>query len=100
MPRKFSELRSHIPLERRMRTQERAELTLQCMGLHELRRARKQTQTALAENMGVRQSEVSKIEQRADMRLATLHDYVRGLGGELQLRAVFPEEEMQILVQK
>ena len=66
------------------------------MTLHELRRARRLNQTQLAKNMSVQQGEVSKIEHRGDLRVSTLDDYVRGLGGRLEIRAVFPEVTVQI----
>jgi hypothetical protein len=40
------------------------------------------------------QSEVSRIEKRNDLHLSTLRGYVEGLGGKLELTAVFPEGEV------
>jgi hypothetical protein len=39
---------------------------------------------------------VSKIEHRTDIYLSTLAGYVEALGGKLEIRAVFPDREMQI----
>src|SRR6202050_3808869 len=39
----------------------------------------------------VPQSSISRIEQRADMYLSTLRNYVHALGGVLQIQAVFSE---------
>lgn len=64
--------------------------------LSELRKARRKTQVALAAEMGVNQSEVSRIEQRADTYLSTLERYVAALGGELRLVAVFEGEEFEL----
>ena len=33
---------------------------------------------------------VSRLERRADMKLSTLREYVRALGGDLQLMVTFP----------
>ncbi len=48
--------------------------------------------------MNVAQSEISKIEQRSDLRLGTLSNYVQALGGTLQVRAVFPENSIELVV--
>jgi transcriptional regulator with XRE-family HTH domain len=55
------------------------------------RKAREQTQVELAERLGINQASVSAIENNSDLLLSTLAKYVRALGGELQLQAVFPE---------
>ena len=41
---------------------------------------------------------VSKIENRADMKIGTLHDYVKALGGTLEIRAVFPEKTVDLVL--
>jgi hypothetical protein len=43
------------------------------------------------------QPEVSKIERRADMYLSTLRGYIEALGGELEIRAKFPDGEVRIV---
>jgi len=64
---------------------------IQRMALDELRGARKLTQADLAEMLGVPQSSISRIEQRADMYLSTLRNYIQAAGGELRIEAVFPD---------
>jgi len=54
-----------------------------------LRRARSLTQVALAEQLGVAQGEVSRIEHQADLLLSTLARYVEGMGGELTVKVRF-----------
>jgi len=61
------------------------------MGFAAVRKAREQTQVELAERLGINQASVSAIENNSDLLLSTLAKYVRALGGELQLQAVFPE---------
>ena len=41
--------------------------------------------------LDVPQSSISRIEQRADMYLSTLRNYVHAIGGVLQIQAVFPD---------
>jgi transcriptional regulator with XRE-family HTH domain len=64
---------------------------LQRMALDELRSAKRLTQTDMAEMLDVPQSSISRIEQRADMYLSTLRNYIHALGGVLQIQAVFPD---------
>ena len=45
------------------------------------------TQATLAPRLGMSQSDLSKLERRADLRLSTLRAYVAGLGGDLTLVA-------------
>ena len=47
------------------------------LSLRGLRRARGRTQEQIGEVMGISQSDVSKLERRGDLRLSTLHSYVR-----------------------
>jgi len=61
------------------------------MALEELRGARKLTQSDMAEMLDVPQSSISRIEQRADMYLSTLRNYIHAVGGELRIQAVFPD---------
>jgi transcriptional regulator with XRE-family HTH domain len=71
--------------------QRRVSEELQRMALDELRGARQLTQADMAEMLDVPQSSISRIEQRADMYLSTLRNYVHAVGGELRIQAVFPE---------
>jgi len=64
---------------------------LQRMALQELRSARELTQADMAEMLDVPQSSICRIEQRADMYLSTLRNYVQALGGVLQIQAIFPD---------
>ena len=49
-------------------------------------------QIEMAEKLGVRQGNISKIENRGDMRLSTLQNYLAAIGGRLELRAVVGRE--------
>ena len=91
MTKRFSSLRAKMPAKDRKRSRQRAEELLQAMSLNELRRARRVTQGGLATKMQTSQSEVSKLEQRTDTYVSTLHSYIRALGGELDIVARFPE---------
>ncbi len=96
MARNFKELQSRMSPERRARVDERVRKAISEMALDELRSARQLTQTELAEVLRVDQGSISKLERRTDMYISTLRRYVEAMGGSLQIRAVFPEGEVQI----
>jgi len=96
MARKFSELRNQMPPVSQARAAARTEAMLVAMQLQELRRARNVTQTRVAQAMRAAQASVSKLEHRDDMYVSTLREYVKALGGELQLVASFPDADIRL----
>jgi transcriptional regulator with XRE-family HTH domain len=66
------------------------------MALDELRAARQLTQEHPATLLNVNQSAISKLERRADMYVSTLADFIRAMGGELEIRAVFPDGAVRL----
>lgn len=96
MAKRFDKLRSRMTKEHRRRSKARADTMLTEMPLHELRRARKLSQEALAEELGQRQSGISKIEKRTDMYVSTLRRYIEAMGGHLEIVARFPEGDVLI----
>jgi DNA-binding XRE family transcriptional regulator len=94
MARKFSELRSKMSRAARASSEKEFRRLVEEMPLRQLRTARALTQESLAHALGVRQSEISKIESRTDVYLSTLASYIRAMGGELELCAVFPKGEI------
>lgn len=73
------------------------ELIAEELTMQDLRRAMSFTQEQLARTLQVKQGTVSKLENRSDLLLSTLQDYVRSMGGELQLVAEFPDRPPVIL---
>ena len=61
------------------------------VSLAELRRRAGKTQVDIAVALGVRQSDVSKLERRGDVRISTLRRYIAALGGELAIVVEFPD---------
>ena len=98
-PRDFyAEVEAHPRAPQRVRAA-RAEIDARQATLAELRKARALTQAAVAELLAMDQSEVSRLERRANMLLSTLRSFIRATGGELQLVATFPDAEpVQLLV--
>jgi transcriptional regulator with XRE-family HTH domain len=66
------------------------------MTLYQLREARNLTQVNLAKLLRINQGAVSKMEKRTDMYLSTLRNCIQAMGGQLQIKAIFPEGEVQI----
>jgi transcriptional regulator with XRE-family HTH domain len=66
------------------------------MTLYQLREARNLTQVSLARVLNVNQGAVSRMEKRTDMYVSTLRNFIKAMGGQLQVKAVFPEGEVQI----
>jgi transcriptional regulator with XRE-family HTH domain len=64
--------------------------------LQELRRVRMLSQEQLAEKLNVKQAAVSKLERRADMYISTLRNVIKAMGGELEIKAKFPDGEVRI----
>ena len=91
-----NELFAKMDPERAARVEARVKATLAAMPLDDLREARSLTQTQLATVLNVTQGAVSKVERRADMYISTLRSYVRAMGGDVQIRAIFPEGEVII----
>ncbi len=66
------------------------------MPLDALRDKRQLTQVQMAQLLQISQGAVSKVERRRDMFVSTLRNYVRAIGGDLEIRAVFPEGDVLI----
>jgi predicted transcriptional regulator len=64
--------------------------------LHELRHTKALSQVTLAKTMHVHQAAISKMEHRNDMYVSTLREYIRALGGHLEIVARFPNGAVKI----
>ena len=94
MGKSHDELMAELSPERRKRVDARAaDLIAEEKSLRDLRQARQLTQQRMAKRLGVRQHSISRMEQRSDMLLSTLRDYVGKMGGELVLTARFPDRK-------
>lgn len=97
MARKFEELRAKMSPERRRRNEQAAERTLLDLTLQELRQnVASLNQEDLAEILQVTQGYVSRLERQDDMLLSRLYAYVEALGGDLEIRATFKDQEVRI----
>lgn len=77
---------------RRQKVEARAaELVAEEMSLQDLRRAHRLTQARVGKALKIGQDGVSRLEQRSDLLISTLRNYVEAMGGDLQLIASFPD---------
>ncbi|WP_116812610.1 helix-turn-helix domain-containing protein [Steroidobacter cummioxidans] len=91
MARTLNQKIARLPAKRRAQVKARAaELIAEELSLQDLRKAMNRTQVELARTLNVGQDTVSRYEQRSDMLLSTLKDYIEAMGGELDLVARFP----------
>lgn len=80
-----------VPRARRKKIEQRtAQLVAEEMTMRELRKARNVTQVKLAKALHIKQEQVSRIEKRTDLHIATLRRQVEALGGDLTILATFP----------
>jgi transcriptional regulator with XRE-family HTH domain len=96
MSKPFSTLRGKMKPEAQRQAAIKTELMLAEMPLQELRQARNLTQEQLAGALAVNQAAVSKLEKRTDMYVSTLRNFVRAMGGDLEIVAKFPDGAVQI----
>jgi hypothetical protein len=94
--RNWSEIRGPMTPERAAALAEERRLSSVLDGLYRLREARGVSQEELARAWDTSQSNVSKIERQLDLHFSTFKRYVESLGGVIRLRAVFPDEEVEV----
>ena len=93
MAKKFKELRRNMSPERQRRNKAQADRMLLEMTLQELRLSVDDlSQADVAAALEVTQGYVSKLERQDDMLVSKLYAYVEALGGEVEIRARFPNK--------
>jgi len=91
--RKWSEIRGPGTPEQEARIAAGVSAMRMGQRLDEARVGRGLTQSDVARRLGVSQPHEAQVEARDDVYLSTLFAYVRALGGDPLLQAVFPGEE-------
>lgn len=84
--------------ERRARIEQREQAIEAELTISKLREARGATQESVAERMNVTQSNVSHFERNPNIFLRSLASYVEALGGRLEVRAVFADQIVTLVV--
>ena len=97
MPRRnFRELEAKMTPEQIAERDQHVKEMLAEMPLNRLRNARNLTQEHLAGILRKDQSAISQMERRSDMYVRTLADFIKAMGGELEIQANFPEGSIRI----
>ena len=98
MPVNVDEKIKKLGVSQRKKVEVRAaELIAEEMTLRDLRKARELTQARMAEQLGITQDGVSRLEKRSDLLLSTLRKTVEAMGGSLSLVAEFPDRAPVVL---
>ena len=90
-------IKKRSPAQRKKVEARAAELLAEEMTLRDLRKARELTQARMAEELGITQDGVSRLEKRSDLLLSTLRKSVEAMGGRLSLVAEFPDRAPVVL---
>jgi DNA-binding XRE family transcriptional regulator len=96
MAHNWRDIRRTLSPEQEEETRRYVKSVVEAVSLNQLREARSLTQANLASVLGVNQGSVSKMEKRTDMYVSTLRSFIQAMGGKLQIKAVFPEGEVEI----
>ncbi|MGX9182042.1 helix-turn-helix domain-containing protein [Mesorhizobium sp. WSM2561] len=81
-----------LPKDRLAKAESGAAAIIHRVHLAELRKAMDTTQARLAEKSGMKQAEISRVEHHPEtVQIRTMERYVRSLGGELKIVAIFPD---------
>ena len=95
MSKPYSVLRAKMKPAARKKAAAKTKALLNAMPLQELRHARNLSQEQLAQTLSVRQAAVSKLEKRTDMYISTLRNFIKAMGGDLEIIAKFPDGAVQ-----
>jgi len=86
-----------LPTGRRREIERRArELDLEAGALAEIREALGLTQQEMADRLQKAQPGIARLERQSDARLSTLRDYIRALGGQMEIVARFPAGDVHV----
>lgn len=96
MAKKWRDIRGTFSTEEEAEIEEEVQNAAAVMTLYQLREARSLTQVSLAKVLEVNQGAVSRMEKRTDMYVSTLRNFIQAMGGRLQVKAIFPEGEVEI----
>jgi predicted transcriptional regulator len=98
----FEDVMSALPAKRRKAIEAKGRELLVKIDrratLAEMRKSRRISQAKLADVLGVKQMQVSRLERRKNPRLATIERTVAAMGGQLTLIATFPDQAPVVIV--
>ncbi len=92
----FGGLTKDWPDARRRRVADQSAALADEMTLRELREALDVKQQEIADSLKIKQPAVARLLGRADMHISNLRRLVESMGGELDIRARFPQGDVKI----
>ena len=92
MAKSFKQLRDSMPATSKLKANLMYEELLTSLPLTAIRKTRGITQSRLAQELGVSQVAISRLESRTDFLVSTLEKYAFATGGELNIVLKYPEE--------
>ena len=94
--RPFRDLTKDWGEARRKRVDIKKRELVEEMTLAQLRQSLSITQQEIAGKMNINQPAIAKLENRSDMHVSNLRRLIESMGGELDIRARFPQGEVRI----
>jgi predicted transcriptional regulator len=91
MAKPLTELLNKVSSDVKAKAELKALAIIGEMGLAELRKVLGVTQVTLADEMGVQQPTIARIEKQQDIYVSTVRNYIESLGGHMELYASFPD---------
>ena len=91
MAKRIEELFNTLSPEAQVQVRLKTEELMTAIDLAKLRKKRGFTQAQVATAMHIKQPTVAQMEKRADVQLSTLRQYLKTLGGDLEICAKFPD---------
>lgn len=96
MAKSFKNLRDKMSPESKNLSAEIARNLGEEIRLTELRNALGINQEELGELLNKKQAAISRLERRSDMHISTLREFIKALGGKLEIIATFPDASYHI----
>ena len=96
MAKSFKNLRDKMSPESKKLSAEIARDISKEIRLTELRNALGINQEELGELLNKKQAAISRLERRSDMHISTLREFIKALGGKLEIIATFPDASYHI----
>jgi DNA-binding XRE family transcriptional regulator len=92
----FSELTKDWNAEDKQQVKLRGDELRSEMALAEIRKLMGMSQAELGKAMGIQQPAVARLEKRQDMHISTLRKAIEALGGQLEIKAVIGDREINL----
>ena len=96
MAKSFKNLRDKMSPESKNLSAEISQKLGEEIRLTELRNALGINQEELGELLNKKQAAISRLERRSDMHISTLREFIKALGGKLEIIATFPDASYHI----